>query len=107
MLVWLLTRHTHRHGTDFRVWWSGGERDGELIWTSHDWEQDIDHQFDDPVVVQSGVGFRWECAFENPTDETLIFGQQASDEMCILLGLFAAVGDDSQVGPQSCYLFSE
>lgn len=104
--VWALNRHTHRQGKDFRVWWSGGERDGELIWTSHDWEQDIDYRFDEPIVVQAGTGFRWECELENPTREVLVFGPQASDEMCILFGLFAAVGDDSEVEPQSCYLFA-
>jgi hypothetical protein len=106
VLVWALTRHTHRLGKDFRVWWSGGERDGELIWTSRDWEQDIDYRFDEPIVVPAGVGFRWECELENPTEEPLVFGPQATDEMCILFGLFAAVGDDSEVGPQSCILFA-
>jgi hypothetical protein len=106
VLVWALTRHTHRRGKNFRVWWSGGERDGELIWTSRDWEQDIHYRFDEPIVIPAGVGFRWECEFENPTDETLVFGPLATDEMCILFGLFAAVGEDSDVGPQSCILFT-
>ncbi len=106
VLVWSLTRHTHRLGTDFRVWWSGGEHDGELLWTSRDWEQDINYRFDEPIVIPAGVGFRWECAFDNPTEETVVFGPQATDEMCILFGLFAAVGDDSEVEPQSCYLFA-
>jgi hypothetical protein len=104
VLVWALTRHTHRLGKDFRVWWSGGARDGELIWTSRDWEQDISYRFDEPIVIPEGVGFRWECEFENPTEEPVVFGPQATDEMCILFGLFAAVGDDSEVGPQSCIL---
>jgi hypothetical protein len=106
VLVWALSRHTHRYGTDFRVWWAGGELDGELIWTSTDWEQDIEHRFDEPVVVSAGTGFRWECAFANPTDATLSFGPQAGDEMCILFGSFAALGDDADVEPQSCYRFS-
>jgi Copper type II ascorbate-dependent monooxygenase, C-terminal domain len=106
VLVWSLGRHTHRHGTEFRVWWVGGERDGELIWTSMDWEQDIEHRFEQPVVVAAGEGFRWECSFTNPTDATLAFGPQASDEMCILFGSFAALGDDADVEPQSCYRFT-
>jgi hypothetical protein len=106
VLVWSLGRHTHRYGTRFRVWWAGGEHDGELLWTSDDWELDIDLPFDPPVTMAAGTGFRWECSFDNPTDQTLIFGSRASDEMCILFGSFAAVGDDAQVGPQSCYRFA-
>jgi hypothetical protein len=105
LLVWALNRHTHRMGTRFRVWWVGGDHDGELLWTSDDWEQDINYRFDEPVVVPAGDGFRWECAFDNTTNEQLVFGPQASDEMCILFGLFAAVGDDSEVSPQSCYQY--
>ncbi|HMI91278.1 MAG TPA: hypothetical protein VK509_07940 [Polyangiales bacterium] len=106
LLVWSIGRHTHRYGTRFRVWWVGGERDGELLWTSTDWEADIDHPLDPPVTMAAGTGFRWECAFDNPTEQTLVFGPRATDEMCILFGSFAAVGEDAQVGPQSCYRFA-
>jgi hypothetical protein len=106
ILVWSLARHTHRRGTNFQVWWAGGEHDTEHIWTSTDWEQDIAFRFDEPIVMPAGTGFRWECAFDNPTDETLIFGPQATDEMCILFGRFAAVGDVDSVPPQSCYRFA-
>jgi hypothetical protein len=106
VLLWSLLRHTHRRGTDFRVWWAGGERDSEHLWTSTDWEQDIAFRFDEPVVVPGGTGFRWECAFDNPTEETLIFGLEATDEMCILFGRFASVGEVDSVPPQSCYRFA-
>jgi hypothetical protein len=105
IFLWSLARHTHRQGTDFKVWWAGGERDGEHVWTSTDWERDIDFGFDDPIVVPPGTGFRWECAFQNTTDQTLTFGPEATDEMCILFGQFAAVSDDDAVPPQSCYRF--
>ena len=103
--IWSLVRHTHRLGTDFRVFWAGGEHDGELIWTSRDWELEVTHDLDAPVFVPAGTGFRWECDFHNPGDDTIVFGPQATDEMCILFGDFAAVDDDAAVGPQSCYRF--
>jgi Copper type II ascorbate-dependent monooxygenase, C-terminal domain len=106
ILVWALARHTHRRGTDFDVWWTGGARDGEHVWTSANWEQDIAFRFDEPVLVPAGSGFRWQCAFDNPTDETLIFGLEATDEMCILFGEFVAAGDAASVPPQSCYRFA-
>jgi hypothetical protein len=105
LLVWSMRRHTHRFGTDFRVLWAGGDDDGDLVWTSRDWEQEVIHRFDPPVVMRAGTGFRWECDFQNPTDQTVTSGSQATDEMCILFGDFAAIGDDAEVGPQSCYRF--
>jgi hypothetical protein len=36
----------------------------------------------------------------------LIFGPEATDEMCILFGRFAAVGEADAVPPQSCYRFT-
>ncbi|HEY6558501.1 MAG TPA: hypothetical protein VI072_14565 [Polyangiaceae bacterium] len=104
--IWSVLRHTHRRGTDFDVWWAGGERDGQHLWKSTNWEQDITFTFDEPVRVKAGEGFRWRCAFDNPSDEHVIFGPEATDEMCILFGQFAAVAEDSAVGPQSCYRFS-
>jgi hypothetical protein len=106
VFIWSLARHTHRRGTDFQVWWVGGERDSQHLWTSTDWEQDINYRFDEPVVMQAGTGFRWECAFDNPTDETLIFGQEATDEMCILFGQYVGTGEVDSVAPQSCYRFA-
>jgi hypothetical protein len=106
VLVWSVSRHTHRRGTDFHVWWVGGERDSQHLWTSTDWEQDINYRFDEPIVMQAGTGFRWECAFDNPTDETLIFGQEATDEMCILFGQYVGTGEVDSVAPQSCYRFA-
>jgi hypothetical protein len=106
VLVWNLLRHTHRTGTAFEVSWAGAEHDGEHLWTSNDWEEDIRYRFDEPKVVPAGTGFRWTCAFDNPTGETLIFGPEATDEMCILFGQFAGAGNDASVPPQSCYRFT-
>jgi hypothetical protein len=106
ILVWSLARHTHRRGTHFDVWWQGGERDSQHLWTSTDWERDIDFRFDEPVLMKAGTGFRWQCAFDNPTDETLIFGIEATDEMCILFGQFVTAAEVDAVTPQSCYRFT-
>jgi hypothetical protein len=83
VMVHKLTRHTHQWGTDFPVYFNGGERDGELIYTSPDYE-DPDHIFDEPVLVQAGEGFRFTCNYVNDSGHHLGFGENASDEMCIL-----------------------
>jgi len=35
VMVGAITRHTHRWGTDFSIWYEGKARDGEKIWTSN------------------------------------------------------------------------
>ena len=96
-----LTRHTHRWGTDFHVWHKGGEKDGEHLWTSNDWELDVDYVFDEPIFVPKGEGFRFQCEYNNTTDHVLMFGTKATDEMCILFGV--AWSPDSLVLPsQNC-----
>jgi hypothetical protein len=99
-----LTRHTHQWGTDFNVWYAGGERDGELIFSSPDYEN-VDYPFEEPKLIRAGEGFRFECAFQNTEDYTLKFGLKATDEMCILFGNWYAVGDGSSMDDQSCFLF--
>lgn len=103
--VGAITRHTHRWGTDFTAWHVGGERDGEHIWTSRDWELDVDHDFGDPILVREGEGFRFQCDFNNTTDQNLKFGSLATDEMCILFGLWWKEKDEDDVQPQICVMF--
>jgi hypothetical protein len=102
LMVSEVTRHTHRWGTDFTVWWAGGAHDGEQIWTSHDWEQDITHAFDAPQRLRAGEGFRFRCDYQNSTDHVLRFGTQASDEMCILFGTAWEAEEGQNLGPLDC-----
>lgn len=84
MVVHGLTRHTHRWGTDFKTWFAGGPKDGEHIWTSTNFESDVYHKFEEPLVVRAGEGFGFECTFHNTQSHALRFGTAATDEMCIL-----------------------
>jgi hypothetical protein len=95
-----LTRHTHRWGTDFRVWFAGGEHDGELVFHSEHYE-DTEHDFDTPIVMSPGTGFRFECAYENTESYPLTFGLKASDEMCILFGTWWSEGNSA--ASQGCF----
>jgi hypothetical protein len=98
-----ITRHTHRWGTDFSVWFAGGERDGEEIWTSQDWQHDTFYKFDEPFVMKSGEGLRFRCDYRNDTTRALNFGTSASDEMCILFGTIWET-DGNQFRNQSCVI---
>jgi hypothetical protein len=102
--VFSLTRHTHRWGTDFNVWFKGGERDGEHVFLSEEYE-DVEYQFPEPVIMAAGTGFDFSCAFQNTETYTLEFGLKATDEMCILFGDWVVpnVGDTPE--GQACILF--
>lgn len=85
ILVSKLTRHTHKWGTDFSVYFAGGDKADQHIWTTPNYE-DTDYLFDEPILMKAGEGFRFTCDFDNDTAKTLKFGLTASDEMCILFG---------------------
>ena len=37
--------------------------------------------------MKKGEGFRFQCEYDNTTDDVLTFGPKATDEMCILFGI--------------------
>jgi len=102
VMVYKLSRHTHKWGTEFPVYYKGGANDGDLIYTSPSYE-DPDYIFEEPIMVQAGDGFRFTCNYLNDSGHHLGFGENATDEMCIL---FATVYSPTgyQVGSaQGCY----
>jgi hypothetical protein len=104
VMVHKLTRHTHQWGTDFPVWFSGGERDGQLIYTSPNYEAP-DHVFEEPVLVEAGQGFRFTCNYNNTSDKTLSFGETVTDEMCILFGTIYSPTAREVPGEHGCIKF--
>lgn len=97
-----LTRHTHRWGTDYTVWYSGGPNDGQQVFKSLNYEDDVDHYFPAPRVIKAGEGFRFQCNYDNTEDHTLAFGLNATDEMCILFGEYWEAIDGQELNPQDC-----
>ncbi len=102
VMLGALTRHTHRWGTDYSVWFEGGARDGEHVWTSTDWQHDVSLRFDTPIAIKAGEGFRFQCNYQNSEDRALRFGTSATDEMCILFGLAWNAGPERDIPSQSC-----
>ncbi len=106
ILVSGLARQTNRWGTSFTVWFSGGRRDGERIWTSTQWDRDTRYEFPDgPVALEPGEGFRFQCDYRNPMDEELQFGVNATDEVCVLHPTYWSAYEGEEVEDQSCLLF--
>jgi hypothetical protein len=97
-----LTRHTHRWGKDFSVSFLGGERGGEHFWTSHDFQEDVEYAFDEPIVVKAGEGFTYACSYDNTESRPLRFGANATDEMCILFGEYWEGAPGQTLEMQDC-----
>jgi hypothetical protein len=105
VMVGMVLRHTHKWGQDFTAWFAGGSRDGEFIWSTPDYESDTEHKFADPVLMPKGTGFRFQCDYDNPTSNTLRFGEKATDEMCILFSTYWETGT-TPVAPQFCVMLN-
>lgn len=98
-----LMRHTHQWGRDFTVWYAGGPNAGQEIFRTPDYEHGINHSFDAPISVNKGDGFRFECAFDNTENRPLRFGLNATDEMCMLFGVWWGAKDTTPP-PQDCVM---
>ena len=83
-----LTSHAHRHMTEFEIYIAGGDRDGELILYTQDWEHPPLLTFDPPIVLERGEGLRSRATYNNDTNRTLKFGTLSEDEMMIIFGAF-------------------
>lgn len=99
-----LVRRTQLYGTTFKVWRAGGEQDGQLIWQSDSSEQDrLDMA--QPLHLQPGDGFRFQCDYHNPTDRELRYGLSADDETCTLEALFWLTDEAQEPLAEDCLLF--
>lgn len=86
--IFLLTSHAHQYMEEFRIFISGGPRDGELIYYTNDWEHPILQEYDPPLELGMWEGIRAEAIYNNTTDETLRFGLLSVDEMMIVFGSY-------------------
>lgn len=103
--IWVseLVRRTEQHGTTFSVWLHGGARDGMPLWTSAvpddgRWEPV------EPILIDVGEGFRFQCDYQNSTDFALRFGVSASDETCALSAIWWPASN-AETRDEGCLLF--
>jgi hypothetical protein len=99
-----LVRRTQRHGTGFRVWRTGGEHDGELVWNSQEW-QDSRFEPAEPLTLRAGEGFRFQCDYVNGGQTDLRYGVTAQDELCSLNAVYWA-DDEDGAASEGCMLFA-
>lgn len=86
--IFQLFSHAHEHMLEFAVEIVGGDRDGELIYITYDWEHPPILDLDPPITLETGEGLKLIATYDNWTDETLTFGLLSEDEMMILFGYY-------------------
>ncbi|WP_338875531.1 hypothetical protein WBJ53_07915 [Spirosoma sp. SC4-14] len=83
-----LTSHMHKLGEKFVIKLKGGSRDGEVIYTSTDWEHPDIITYKIPISLQKGEGLTSEITYNNTTSKTVRFGLTSDDEMGIIFGYY-------------------
>ena len=80
--------HAHEKMTEFLVEIDGGDRDGEVIYWTNDWEHPPIINYDPPIIINAGEGLRLKATYDNPTNDPVGFGFKSTDEMMILFGWY-------------------
>ncbi len=86
--IFLLSSHAHQFMTEFKIYILGGERDGELVFYTQDWEHPPLLEFDPPLELSANQGLMAEATYNNTTARNLSFGFLSEDEMMIIFGAY-------------------
>ncbi len=83
-----LTSHMHKTGEKFVIKIKGGSRNGEIVYTSTDWEHPDIVTFKTPIDLKAGEGLTSEITYNNTTNKAIGFGLTSEDEMGIIFGYY-------------------
>ncbi|SFF41649.1 monooxygenase [Thermoflexibacter ruber] len=83
-----LTSHMHKLGEKFVIKIAGGARNGEIVYTSTDWEHPDIINYPTPIVLNVGEGLTSEITYNNTTSRIVSFGLTSEDEMGIIFGYY-------------------
>ena len=80
--------HAHEKMQEFVVEIVGGQRNGEVIYWTNDWEHPPIINFDPPIEINAGEGLKLIATYNNSTNDPVTFGYRSVDEMMILFGWY-------------------
>jgi hypothetical protein len=85
-----LFSHTHKLGEKFEILIKGGARNGEVVYTSTDWEHPLRKDFTPAtyISIKKGEGLTSRITYFNNTNRTVNFGLTSEDEMGIIFGYY-------------------
>ncbi|MEZ0484113.1 monooxygenase [Fibrella aquatica] len=87
-LILSLTSHMHKMGEKFVIKIKGGPRDGEVVYTTTDWEHPDVINFATPIQLAKGEGLTSEITYNNTSAKAIQFGLTSDDEMGIIFGYY-------------------
>lgn len=93
-IITTLSSHTHQYGTGFEIWRHRKEaaEDLDLLYNNDDWAHPEFINYDPPITLAADEVFRFECQYHNTSDRRVGFGNESTDEMCIMLGYYYIPG---------------
>ena len=78
--------HYHRFGVGMDIEMMGGARDGETLYGIESGiGEPLGRSMAPPRSLSGARGIRFACEFDNPTQDTIYFGNNRDSEMCIML----------------------
>ena len=83
-----LFSHTHKLGEKFEILIKGGNINGEVIYTSTNWEHPTKIDYATPIALKAGESLTSRITYNNYTDQTIRFGFTSEDEMGIIFGYY-------------------
>jgi hypothetical protein len=105
--VGLITGHFHQNGTRFSVWKKDLAGIESLVYETYNWEDpgNLWYRPKSPnkppdavrgthgghngfLTLEPGEALIYQCAFENPTDQTIRLGELGRDQMCNVFGMY-------------------
>ncbi|MFM2387527.1 MAG: hypothetical protein RL660_2284 [Bacteroidota bacterium] len=85
-IIPLMLSHYHKRGKDFEVRFKGGPRDGQVCYSSQDYENPLVSTFNNtPIVLEKGEGLTSIVKYVNESNRTINFGITSEDEMNFLI----------------------
>jgi hypothetical protein len=83
-----LFSHTHKLGEKFEILIKGGTRNGEIVYTSINWEHPEKTDYPTYISLKKGEGLTSRITYNNFTNKTVKFGLTTEDEMGIIFGYY-------------------
>ena len=96
--------HMHEFGRAARTELQRFLGDTEMVTDvpNFDFENQAWYNIEPEIVVEPGDSLRTTCVYDNPTDQTVTFGEGTSDEMCFNFVLAYPV---DRLSSRNCFLF--
>jgi hypothetical protein len=79
--IWSVWAHMHKYGTNMKITYNGASGSKILHDGPYSFEEQIGYEID-PITVLSGEEVRIECQYQNPTSQTIYWGDSSNSEMC-------------------------